>query len=58
MAHVLDASMYTTTLAEKGYALMGSEWRQPQVHLCGLTYQDIHLQPLVFAPSTLLRPLR
>ena len=52
IAHVLDPCIMSTRLADKGSALMGPSWRTPPAYLQGLTFKDVHLSPLVFAPKS------
>lgn len=59
VAHVLDNSILGIQLVQKGRELMGPAWRAPGPYrLRALTYQDVHMHPLVFAPGSLQRPIK
>ena len=58
IAHVLDPSIMNTRLADIGRVKMGRGWVSPHHSLGRLTYRDVHLQPLIFAPNSLQQPIK
>ena len=58
VAHVLDSSILGIRLVQKGRELMGPAWCAPRSLFRALIYQDVHMQPLTFAPNSLQRPIK
>ena len=58
IANVLDPNILAWKLSDVGCDKMGAAWENPPNCLKNLTFRDIDLQPLTFAPSSLERPFK
>ena len=58
IAHILEPHIMSVPLAAKGSEPMGHSWQPPVPRLRKLTFKDMHMQPLVFAPDSPLRPFK